>query len=125
MTSRGGTLLLRPRAVRRVNLRVAARDQDFGQRTQSPGTPHQLPRFPIRAVGYRAGIDDVAIRRVVERNKRMLFLQPALNHRRIILVDLAAESGDGYAHGSSLQVGATGRSPLPLIDLSIHPPPRS
>ena len=60
--------------------------------------PHELARFPVGAVGHRTGVDDVAIGFVLERNKRMPLFQAALNHRRIVLVDLAPECSDGDPH---------------------------
>jgi hypothetical protein len=57
-----------------------------------------LPRLPIGAVGYRAGIDNVAIRRLFERDKRMILFQAVLNNRRIVLVDFATQGCNGNLH---------------------------
>ena len=86
------------RDLRRVNLRVAAGHQHLGTRAQPFRAPHQLPRLPIGAVGYRAAIDNVAIRRLFERDKRMVFFQAVLDNCRIILIDFAAQGCNGYFH---------------------------
>jgi hypothetical protein len=62
-----------------------------------------LPCFPICVVSHGAGVDDVTVRLFIKRHERVSFPQPALNHRGIILVDLAAQSGNGYAHGFASQ----------------------
>ncbi len=81
-----------------IYLRVTARYQHLRPRIQTPGPAYELARFPVGAVGHRAGVDDVAIGFVLERNKRMPLFQAALNHRRIVLVDLAPECSDGDPH---------------------------
>src|SRR4029453_19546397 len=57
-----------------------------------------MPRLPIGAVGDRAGVDNVAIRRFFERDKRMILFKATLDDCRIILIDFATESCNGYAH---------------------------
>src|SRR5215204_5327585 len=77
-----------------IYLGVAAGDQYLGGGIQALGAAHQLARLPIGAIRHRAGVDDVAVCRIVERHESMIVLQTVLNYRRVVLVDLATECGD-------------------------------
>jgi hypothetical protein len=57
-----------------------------------------VARFPIRAVGHSATVNDIAISRLFERHQRVPRFQTVLYHRRIVLVDFATERGNGYLH---------------------------
>jgi hypothetical protein len=83
----------------RAHLRVAAGDEDAGGGTPPLRAPDELPRLPIGAVGDGAGVDDVEIRLVLERDDRVPPFQTRLDNGGIVLIDLAAERRDGDAHG--------------------------
>ena len=87
----------------RIHLRITAGNQHLRRGIQPFGSAHQLARFRVRTVRHRAGVDYVALRRFLEGYERMLPLQAALNHRRIVLIDFAAECGNRNPHLSSLR----------------------
>src|SRR5262249_21326705 len=82
-----------------AHLRVAAGDEHARGGTAALRAPDELPRLPIGAVGDGAGVDDVKIRLVLERDNRVPSLQPRLDHGGVVLIDFTAECRDGDAHG--------------------------
>src|SRR4051794_33282501 len=86
------------RDLSRTHLRIAAGDQHAGRRAPPLRAPDELARLPVRAVSDRAGVDDIAIRLVLERDDRMPAFEPRLDYRGVVLIDFAAERGDRDAH---------------------------
>ena len=76
-------------------LGITARDE-YGRRRIPPGGPaDELPRLVIRPARDAAGVDDIAIRRFVERDPGHAMQNELLgNPGRFALVHLAAQRGD-------------------------------
>jgi len=84
----------------RIDLGVATRDHDEGRWVEAMGPPDELSGLEVRPVGDGAGIDDVDIGRLRERDElKSAPLEGGAHNLGVELVCLASQGGDGYGFG--------------------------
>lgn len=76
-------------------LRVAAGHDDAGPGIGAQRPSNELARLKVRKSGDRAGVDDVGVGESIKRRQgKICRLQVSGQHRRVALIDLAAQGGD-------------------------------
>lgn len=76
-------------------LRVAAGHNDAGPGIDAQRPSNELAGLKVRKSGDRAGVDDVGVGESIKRHWRKICrLQIPNQHRRVALIDLAAQGGD-------------------------------
>ncbi len=78
-----------------LRLRIAARNDDAGRGINTQRPANELARLKVRKSGDRAGVDDIGVGEIIKPYQRKICrLQVLDQHRRVALIDLAAQGGD-------------------------------